>query len=269
MKRIKATIIATLLLVTVSVFLIKLRDQKPTYGQEIKASQSIMPSPLVSGPSSNETRDSIVAPPLPSDSIVSPPLPSQSRKQLSQSQKPLPPPNPEVVADRIWGKVVHTSGNDIVDLKVFENGVCQLLPKNPGKDFHVKEGLDPLVPIPGTNWPIGVAIKIRNASGEILGQNAGFTSGWINPNWGGAFAMVSPSNARLVPLDWHFDTLDLASLAGTMKSRIPELEDPETLDYKLKVIFSTTEMYQKNGARVRSEDLETDWINGRNLKDNQ
>jgi len=194
---------------------------------------------------------------------VAPPLPSQSRKPLS------PPKNPEVVADRIWGKVVHTSGNDVVDLKVFANGVCQLLPTNSGKNFHVKEGLDPLVPIPGTNWPIGVAVKIKNASGEILGQNAGFTSGWINPNWGGAFTMVSPSNARLVPLDWHFDTLDLASLAGTIKSRIPELENPETLEYKLKVIFSNTEMYQKNGARVRSEDIETDWINGGYLKDNQ
>jgi len=152
---------------------------------------------------------------------------------------------------------------------VFANGVCQLLPTNSGKNFHVKEGLDPLVPIPGTNWPIGVAVKIKNASGEILGQNAGFTSGWINPNWGGAFTMVSPSNARLVPLDWHFDTLDLASLAGTIKSRIPELENPETLEYKLKVIFSNTEMYQKNGARVPSEDIETDWINGGYLKDNQ
>lgn len=262
MKRIKTTMIATLLLVAVSVFSIKLCDRNPTYRKEIKASQSNMPPPFVSGPSSNKTRDSIVASLLPRDSIVAPPLPPQSRKPLS-------PPNPEVVADRIWGKVVHTCGDGTLDLKVFANGVCQLLPTNPGKDLHVKEGLDPLAPTPGTNWPMGVAIKIRNASGKILGQNAGFTSGWVNPNWGGAFAMSSSIDARLVPLNWHFDTLDLALLAEMLKSRIPELEDPETLDYKLKVIFSTTEMYQKNGARVRPEDLETDWINGRNLKDNQ
>lgn len=241
-----------LLLVAVSVFSIKLFDQKPTYGQEIKETQSIMPPPLVSGPSSNETRDSIVVAPLP-----------------SQSRNPISSPDPEILADRIWGKVVHTGGNGTLDLKVFANGVCQLLPTNSGQDFHVKEGLDPLVPIPGTNWPIGVAIKIRNASGEILGLNAGFTSGWVNPNWGGSFAMISSSSAPLIPLDWQFDTLDLAALAGILKSRIPQLEDPETLDFKLKVMFSMTPIYQKNGSPAPTEDLETDWIKGRYLRDKQ
>lgn len=125
-------------------------------------------------------------------------------------------------------------------------------------------------PISGSSikWPDGVAIKIRDntKTGEILGARY-FSSGWMNPNWGGSGYLVRND---LVPMSSNgLDLVELMkSLAHRTRGEVSESMDTSKLEFKLKVILSG-EIFDSDGSLIpRSDipDFETDWIDGRYLK---
>lgn len=180
---------------------------------------------------------------------------------------PEPVNGPQAV-DRIWGKVIATSENKLFRLNIHANAACQILPNIASRQYFSKNGADPVRPQYGTNWPSGVGIKIRDETGEILGVKNGFSTGWMNPNWGGSGHLITD---ELVPM--YSDGLDLSELMKHLIPRIPgELADNvdmSQLEFKLKVFTSTASILNSNGTivpPVDRDDFESDWISGRYLE---
>jgi hypothetical protein len=178
------------------------------------------------------------------------------------------PVNGLQAADRIWGEVIATSKNKRFQLKIYANAVCQILPNITSEQYFSKNGADPVGPQYGTNWPSGVGIKIRDKNGEILGVKNGFSTGWMNPNWGGSGNLITD---EIFPM--YSDGLDLSQLMKHLIPRIPgELADSADMsqyEFKLKVFTSKASILQSDGTAVPPEDcndFESDWISGTHLE---
>lgn len=178
------------------------------------------------------------------------------------------PKNESQTADRIWGKVIATSENKLFNVKIYANAVCQIVPNISSGQYYSKNGADPVRPQHGTNWPSGIGIKIRKETGEILGVKSGFSTGWMNPNWGGSGHLITD---EIVPM--YSDGLDLSELMKRLIPRISgELEDTadmSQLEFKLKIFTSTASILKSDGTAVPPadrDDFESEWISGRYLE---
>jgi hypothetical protein len=254
----KTSLLALLLLVTLLVVFFQSRSIKTTDIPDLVGLRSFAPLKKYMVNKVNSDLDTFDK------------TPTQSLKE-SDFDPTTTIPDPEnglQAVDRIWGKVISTSENKVFQLKIYANAVCEVLPNTATEQYFSKNGADPVRPQYGTNWPSGVGIKIRDKTGEILGVKNGFSTGWMNPNWGGSGYLITD---EVVPM--YSDGLDLSELMKHLIQRIPgELADNADmgqLEFKLKIFTSTASILKSDGTAVPPadrDDFESEWISGRYLE---